>query len=361
MLAAGGWALTLALSGAETPPLPAQRPFYLGLTPFPPSFDEQGIDAAYAVLAKHADLVSHHFDDGIPWAEAHDGQPFPRVMEDALRLRETRSPKNAKVFLSCTPLAFSRDGLAGMWNTASNQPRTGTWKNKSWKDPETRKAYLNFCRRMIERFKPAYMAYGIEVNLYGGKPDFKDFKEFLAETYAALKKDYPRLPLCLTFVLADPAKPEKEAVRQALRELLPYSDLAAVSAHAFMEVPDPLRIAPAWLDQILTIKGTKPFAVAETSMPAETLDLPSLKVKLPSSPESQAAFLRWILRRCCDEKAAFCVWFLPIDYDRAWNTLQSMGMSELFKTWKDTGLFSEPGKPRPALETWDAWLALPRR
>lgn len=341
--------------------MPAPRPFYLGMTPFPPSFDEKGVDAAYAALAKHTDLVSHHLDDGVPWPEALARAPFPKHVEDDLKLRLDRTPKNAKIFLSCTPLALTRDQLAGRWNTASNQPRDGAWKDRSWKDPEVLQAYLNYCRELIARFKPAYMAYGIEVNLYAENAEFKDFKAFLAQVYATLKREFPRLPLCLTFVLHDPGNAKKEPLRKAIGALLPLSDLAAVSAHGFMELPDPVHPPAAWFDQILSIKGMKPFAIAETSMIAETLELKAPPLKLPGTPERQAEFMRWLLRRCAEVKAEFVVWFLPLDYDEAWKTLEGMNGPEWFKIWKDTGLYEAPGMPRPACAVWDAWLKLPRK
>jgi hypothetical protein len=46
--------------GAET------RSFYMGVTPWQADFTEAEVNNSYDFINNHCDIVSHHFDDGIP-------------------------------------------------------------------------------------------------------------------------------------------------------------------------------------------------------------------------------------------------------------------------------------------------------
>jgi len=56
---------------------------------------------------------------------------------------------------------------------------------------------------------------------------------------------------------------------------------------------------------------------------------------------------------------AFVVWFIAVDYEELWKTLQSSGAPSFFALWKNTGLWRANLTPRPALGSWQAQLAIP--
>src|SRR5437899_2552415 len=64
------------------------RTFYMGVTPWPSDFTTVGQDQAYAFIQDHCDLVSHHFDEGIPYQEAFNHEPFPLNLVNDLNLRK---------------------------------------------------------------------------------------------------------------------------------------------------------------------------------------------------------------------------------------------------------------------------------
>jgi hypothetical protein len=39
------------------------------------------LDTAYNFINQHCDIVSHHFDDGIPYDEAYKQQPMPTALQ----------------------------------------------------------------------------------------------------------------------------------------------------------------------------------------------------------------------------------------------------------------------------------------
>ena len=58
-------------------------------------------------------------------------------------------------------------------------------------------------------------------------------------------------------------------------------------------------------------------------------------------------------------RALFVVWQVPIDYDELWEVFKAKGLPEIFKLWRDTGLYDGKRRPRASLTVWEAWRALP--
>jgi hypothetical protein len=57
--------------------------------------------------------------------------------------------------------------------------------------------------------------------------------------------------------------------------------------------------------------------------------------------------------------AEFVIWFFTVDFDNLWEGL--LGRDPVARIWRDTGLWDETLAPRPALDTWQAWLGRARR
>jgi hypothetical protein len=145
---------------------------------------------------------------------------------------------------------------------------------------------------------------------------------------------------------------------ETFKELMPYNDLVAVSYYPFF-VPEKVRLtALDWMtEQFDAFK--KPYAVVETNDSAERLPLPQLKAVLEGTPEKQAAYYRKLLGLAQKRQFAFVISFIHRDYDALWEKIEDTS-PELFKAWRDSGLVDEDGKPRPALQVWKDYFALPR-
>jgi len=349
--------------GAQAPPT---RSFHLGLTPWPPDFTAEGVDEAYRLIAEHCDLICHHLDDGIPWPEALAGTPYPPQVEQNLRDRVARTPPGHKVYLAVTPLNMDRRSLAGYWSDKSNGERPDPWKEKAFDDPDVIAAYIAFCRDLIRRFHPDYMAYGIEVDadLKAEDPAFPQFVTLVREVYTTLKAENPELPLFLTFTIGGFGR-SLEQQRTVDEPLLPYTDYIAVSTYPFWAPSagrtdgNPSTLPADWFRQKTAIAPEKPFAVAETGFIAEDLVLKTLGVDIKGTPEWQAQYVEFLLRSVQDLNGQFVVWFCGRDYDQGWEKIAALGLPEFFKTWRDTGFVDGADHPRPALEVWDAWLHRP--
>ena len=76
------------------------RSFYMGVTPWPADFTLEEVDTAYRFINDHCDIVSHHFDDGIPYEEAFYNRPMPAVLVQDMTTRKTKTAAG-KSFFEC--------------------------------------------------------------------------------------------------------------------------------------------------------------------------------------------------------------------------------------------------------------------
>ena len=347
----------------------------MGFTPMP--FDASADDAeqaaiddvVYETLSSRGNIIAHHFDEGVPWQAAFEGRTLyhPNI-EAAIANRLARTPPDQRIYLALTPLAQDRRSLADNWGAESREPRPGAWAARDFGDFEVLVAYYNFCREMIRRFQPDYFAYAIEANLWADETDpdrFSAFWGFSAWIYQGLKAEFPELPIFLTVVADDDARFARQWPYTAT--LLGSSDLVAVSSYPYFYpdlAGDPASIPDDWFSRIRDLAPGKPYAVAETGYIAEDLSFPvgpgSVHV-VPGDAAWQDQYLQFVMTDAVNASAAFVIWFVSIDYDALWEKISTDPQTpSIFLLWKDTGLIDETFTARPALFTWDVWLAYSR-
>ena len=95
------------------------RSFYMGVTPWPAdcTFDE--INNAYNFINNQCDIVSHHFDDGIPYEEAFTNQPFPAAFLQDVLTGKTKTNPGIKIFLSVSALNLTRKEKSGYYKEST--------------------------------------------------------------------------------------------------------------------------------------------------------------------------------------------------------------------------------------------------
>ncbi len=352
-------ATSLLLTVLAGPLVAAERSFHMGFTPFPYDFTDAAQIDTYDRIASHADLIAHHLDTGVPWPEAARRSAYPKLVEDEIARRVSRSPAGHRVYLALTPISTLRDGVALYWSDAGPVTPPPPWNRRDFSSPQLRKAYLNYCLDMIDRFEPDYMAYGVEVDILAqNDPEaFEKFVRMARKVYRKLKRKHPALPIFLTFTLGQPFDWDQR--RAVMERLLPYSDVLAISTYPYLAAGvdgDPANIPADWFLRLAEVADAKPIAIAETGYAAETLVFETLDWTVPGKASWQNRFLKSLLRDSQSLGAEFVIWFVVVDYDRSWEIMEAAGVPELFKAWRDTGLFDERLRPRKALRTWDKWL-----
>ena len=273
------------------------------------------------------------------------------------RLSRTASGKD--IYLAVTPLSTYRDQLGGYWGETENMELPEEWKNKKFDHPDVYRAFLNYCNFMIDKFEPEYFAYGIEVNMLGyWDPEaFKDYLVLLENIYPSLKSAHPDIPIFLTIQL-ETFNNHFDKQKNIVESILPYTDYIAISTYPFGNIEDPAEIPADWFSRLYDISPDKPVAIAETSYPAEDLYIESYDRNIKGTEEDQLEYLELLLSSMSALDFKFLTWFVIRDYDRLWELMSENDADEIFKSWRDTGLIDEDGKPRPALGYWDKWLSL---
>ncbi len=351
------------------------RNYYLGLTPFP--YDISSVDKiewVYDRIQTDADLMAHHFDNGIPWDQALAGTPYPSKVTDDWYFRQSHTPAGHKLYVAVTPINSMRDGLAPIWNAAGdNQPLGPPWNGYDFNSHEVKAAYLYYCRSVIDYFNPDYIAIGVEVNLVRKliPAQWDAYVELHQETYAALKVLYPSLPIFVTLTGIDLVDGYSDADHAdqmaALADIINYTDYYAISLHPFFaEVPGGTLPADMF-DRIFALNTeAKPACITETSFPAEELTMTAYDpdITLAGTRDKQRDYFSILLNEAQQKNLIFVVNFLVRDYDVLWSTPVPGGLGspeDINKAWRDTGFHDQNGNARPALRTWKSHLALPVR
>ena len=337
------------------------RSFYMGVTPWPADFTVNEVDSAYNFINNHCDIVSHHFDDGIPYEEAFANQPLPASFQQEVQTRKMKTAAGKKIFLSVSALNLTRKEKADYYrNAAVTDSVKNYWKQLAFDDPKIITAYVHYISQLIEEFRPIYVNYGVESNLVfwdGGQ--FSKYKSFLAQVYQQLKIKYPAIPFFVSFMVDE----STEGLAFAL-QLLDYTDFIGLSAYPYVTVSlsasgntDP-RLFPAnYFTRFINLAPNKPLAFAETGYIAENLVIPSFNLDKQGNQNWQNDYFEMIAGICNDHKAKLLIWFCHKDYNAGNNTLRSLGLyQDLFGLWEDTGLKDETGRDRETYRSWLRWM-----
>jgi hypothetical protein len=329
------------------------RAFRMGFTGFVHDITPQAVAASRKFVRENGDILCHHIE-GVPWSEVLTGEPFTKAFLEEWKGKRSATPPGGKVYLAISPCR----GELKPAEKAAPIPRE--LAGKSYDDPLVIEAYLKYCRRAIEFFKPDYLAIGIEVNeiLDAGPVKWRAYAALHRRVYDELKKDHKHLPIFASWTLHNMFK-RRGRMLESFHELMPHNDLVAVSYYPFF-VPDKDRLAALdWMTQQFD-RHKKPYAIVETNDAAERLPLPQAKVVIQGTPEKQAAYYRRLLALAHERRDfVFVISFIHQDYDALWERIKNHS-PELFIAWRDCGLLDEAGQPRPAYAIWKAYFTLPK-
>lgn len=333
----------------------------MGVTPWPADFTSAEIDSAYQFINHHCDIVSHHFDDGVPYEEAYNNQPMPTELQQEVQNRISRTAVGKKILLSVAPLNLTRTHKADYYLHSTIDATIKTnWESLPSNHPHVVIAYVKYMSWLIDSFHPNYINYGVESNSgQFNTADFINYKDFLAQVFSQLKTLYPNIPLFVSFMVD-----ESDAGYTNAEQLLPYTDYVALSAYPYVGISsssngstNPALFPANYFEKYIAI-APKPFVIAETGYIAENLIVPSYSINKQGTMAWQNDYLEKISQLCSTHQAKFMIWFCSKDYDAGVATLQSLGLfQDLFLLWQDTGLKDPSGHPRPSYHTWLNWMA----
>ena len=335
---------------------PATRPFVMGFTRWPADLTAEGVAAAQKFADLHSDIIAVMFIGGIPWPEALEGKPYPKDVQDSLA---DRPSIEKKLFLSISPLDRDRKGLAPYWGETENEPLPKPWDKEPLNSARVKKAFLNFVLHSVKAMRPDYLAIGVESNVLLSRDSSKwhQLKELHRETYNAVKKIHPKLPVFFTTEILHYKRLAREAKQseqeKEVAELMRHSDLFAMSLYPYMSLETPRPLPDRFLDFARRFK--KPIAVSESGMTSRDVPLKSYGVSLLGSEAEQNEFTELLLKTAARDKYEFVINFASIDSDRLVARLPPP-LDDLARIWAFTGMQTSSGRPKAALAVWDGFL-----
>ncbi|MDX1617946.1 MAG: hypothetical protein R3224_04115 [Balneolaceae bacterium] len=339
------------------------RSFSMGFTTFPYSATSEAQQSVYDGIAQHADIVAHHFDNGVPWVEALSGDPFhPNIIAE-WQGRLDNIPDGHRILLSITPISITRDALALYRGENPDMPLPDPWNTYGFNHPDVIAAYVNYSRRIIQFFDPDWVILGIESNLLKANVpgDWDAYAELHRETYVQLKEAFPRLPLAASMtgvnLLEGYTDTDLSAQRAALDDLLSHMDFLGISLYPYFSKYLTDEIPNDMFDEVFALSGGKQIGFTETGYPAESFSVFDGSLVFNSSISKQNSYIDQLLEACQANGAAFAINFVYRDYDQLWQQIGSP--DDVNKMWRDTGLLDEDGAQRPAFDTWKNWLNKP--
>ncbi len=353
-LAVAAASLLMLSCSSVTGPGGPTRTYAMGFTPYPYALTEEAYIDTWTVIATDGDMVALHYDGGVPWEEALDGTPYAADFQDGIDYSASAVPPGHVRYVAVTPISGTRDGLALHRGDEPNEPLEPPWDSYPFDDPDVIDAYRNHCDRMIEALDPDYFAYGIEVNSLAwlAPEDWDAFVTLASQVYTYLKGAHPGLPVFLTFQ-ADAFHRSPSSQTQAIEDVLPYTDVVAVSGYPFTDgLEDPQLLRSDYWSALADLAPEKPFAVAETGWPAQPLEAPYW-MYVYADEQTQLEYVQRLFDDCDYLDAVFITWFFSRDYDELWEDyFQYEPDAPILRTWRDTGLYAGDGTARQSLGLW---------
>lgn len=260
------------------------RSFLMAVTPWPADFTMEGLEDSYAFINDHCDMVSHHFDEGIPYEEAYHGLVWPQELLNDVANRKTRTAPGKKIFLSVAPLNLTRHEKADYYRVPDSITDSikNHWNALPVNDARVITAYVHYISFLIDELDPAYVNYGVESNeISWDAAAFIQYKDFLAQVFMQLKAKYPGLPFFLSFMVS-----EHPVALSLAHQLLPFTDHIALSAYPYVHVSttangntDPKLFPSDLFTRFTDLAPAKPWGFAETGFIAEDLSIPSFSLQ----------------------------------------------------------------------------------
>ena len=327
----------------------------MGFTLWPADLSSEGLATAQRFAYAHGDLVALTFLGGVSWPEAFAGKEFSQDVRDNFAYRP---PEGKKLLLSISPLDRNRKALAPYWGERENLPLPKPWDREPLNSQRVKKAFVNFVSRSVKALRPDYLAIGMEANVLLSRvpAKWKQFKELYRDTYAALKRAHPGLPVFFTTDILHYKNLARDAKRadqeKEVAELMRSSDLFAMSIYPYAGVGVPRPLPANFFD--FARRFNKPIAVSDSGMTSRPVALKSYGIELPGSETAQAQFIRMLLATAERDHYKFVVNFATTDSEKLVARLRPP-LDDLARMWAFIGLQTSNQVPKPALAIWDSY------
>jgi hypothetical protein len=320
------------------------RNFMMGFSTVPRELNADAYADTFDLAAKNGEMVL--IQRTPPWSDFVPGASISAdTGETTASEKKKIADKNLKVFFAIDPT----DGSTGRDRLADLPP---SLSGKNFADPAIRAAFISYAEYVAVNYKPAYMALGVEMNLYyeKNKNDFNNFKTLYAQAYDEVKKVSPDTQVTVTFQYEDlqgllPTSDEHFPDWQLVRAFDPKLDLVAISTYPSFAYASASAIPPDYYSQLAAFTD-KPIAIAEMGYASAT----GGQHLNDGTEQDQQAYLTRVLKDATQLHMPFVVWFA------AWDP--SFAKDSPYSVFEHIGLLRSDSTPKPA---WQTWVTAARR
>jgi hypothetical protein len=311
--AAGLFALPVACGGDDqVPPEPTRtlhgdtRPFVMGLSSLPADASGDAYEDAFKLAGQLGEIVL--IQRAPPWPDFVPNGSISNRTERLTRLEKDLARRNnLKLFLAVDPTdPGDRGNLASVPSNLAG---------KDFSDGAVRSAFISYSKYLALNYKPAYMAVGVEVDLfYAAKGDaaFRNFQSVYFEAYDAIKSESQDTIVFPTFQYENMNGILRQESRQPLWSLVtrfdPKIDMLAVSSFPNSVYPVVSQL-PA--DYYTGLKNRSDMPVALTSVGWSSATRPG-DIGAEGVAE-QTEYLHRLLGQSESSDVRMVVWYLGQD------------------------------------------------
>ena len=341
------------------PPAAGSYPPF-GFTTFPYAATMEAVDRTHEIARDNGAIYAIHRDNGIPWFEALNNKPYPKKVRESWEDYARRRPSNVPVYLALSPLGEDRETLI---YASEGSKKPNIFKNSDLNDKDVIRAYKNYVFKAIEIMDPDFLNLGIEAGelAYRKPREWAKFTELYFEVARDVKREYPNLSIGISFGLQTFLE---AGVVERSQALIDKSDFIGISFYPYMSSfherygAAPLDAPPQeWRKPLAKLHAiaTKPIAICETGYTSKPVEVPKHRLSMNGSPSLQQTFLQELGSIASRDNYAFVIWFMPVDYDRLFDTLPPGDGT--YRLWQNIGVYDKDLRAKPALDTWQAIIA----
>jgi hypothetical protein len=321
------------------------RPFMMGFSSLPRELNAESYAASIEFAAEHGEILL--IQRTLPWADFVSGAGISdETAGTTSSEREAIEDTDLELFFAVdvTDGATGRDRLANLPVSLAG---------KTFGDPDVRSAFIAYAEYVALNYKPAYLALGVEMNLYyeKNKEDFDNFRTLYAEAYAAVKEKSPGTMVTTTFQYEDlqgllPREDEHFPSWQLVKSFDEHVDFVGISTYPSFAFPSAAAIPGSYYTALRAFTD-KPIAITEMGY-ASTAGAHGVN---SGTEEEQEAFLRRALEEAEAMNMPFAIWLAIWDPAYARDTA--------FSPFQSIGLLRESDEPKLAWAVWDEFAAQP--
>lgn len=407
------------------------RPFLMGFSQTQYDSSEtleqrqQVLDWILPKFIENSDISSIQIDMGVPWVEALEDDlstqspPYHQQVLNEWSSLKASVPSGQPLVVAISPIGNPRSHISAYWGEAEGyrfvkggfsgpefvRVPDGTiradglryppapWDTLPFNSQQVKEAYLKYCIRVIEYFKPDYLLTTLEASacLIEDRERYGELVELMRFIYESLKSypQYAKIPQVISisttsFIKDEYGIPYKydeqvegvfEDQIEGLSKLLPCMDMIGLSNYPHFGKYNGYTVNASMYDSLfesIALAGGagKPVVISENGYSADSYQI--IERPFPCTPEKQDAYLKNLLYSLqkTEHPVEYIINWAIRDNDRLWQRSYDQAVSTndataiLFATFnqffRDIGLYDGEGSAdRPALARWKQVLDTP--